>query len=98
MGLRLRARRFCALGGPGLPAAARHRSDQPLATADNLMPMPPQPGRCVHCLSYHESLTWDHVFPVAWYPDTTPEGTEKWKVPSCEECNRSHGETENILM
>jgi hypothetical protein len=35
---------------------------------------------------------------VAWYPDSTPDGTEKWKVPSCHKCNSLHGETENVLM
>jgi hypothetical protein len=26
---------------------------------------------------------WDHVFPISWYPDTTPPDLEKWKIPSC---------------
>jgi hypothetical protein len=62
------------------------------------MPLPPKPGRCVHCLRFHEKLTWDHVFPAAWYPDTTPEGMERWKIPSCQTCNSAHGESENTLM
>jgi hypothetical protein len=27
------------------------------------------------------------VFPKSWYPDTTPAGTSKTKVPSCPPCN-----------
>src|SRR4051812_27174189 len=62
------------------------------------MPLPPPPGRCVHCLKFTENLTWDHVFPAAWYPDTTPPGLKKWNVPSCQPCNSAHGECENIIM
>src|SRR5688572_4111000 len=62
------------------------------------MPLPPLPGRCVHCLKFDKKLTWDHVFPAAWYPDSTPVGLEKWKVPSCKSCNSANGESENILM
>jgi hypothetical protein len=62
------------------------------------MPLPPLPGRCVHCLEFHEKLTWDHIFPAAWYPETTPDGLEKWKVPSCQLCNSANGESENVLM
>jgi hypothetical protein len=43
-------------------------------------------------------LTWDHVFPVAWYPESTPSNVEKWKIPSCEPCNRAHGKSENDLL
>jgi hypothetical protein len=58
----------------------------------------PPPGRCVHCLEEFSNLTWDHVFPVAWYFDETPPNFEKWKVPSCEPCNASHGKMENDLL
>ena len=58
----------------------------------------PVAGRCVHCLQFHEELTWDHVFPEAWYPDTTPEDMEKWKVPSCDACNKNHGKNEAELL
>jgi hypothetical protein len=52
----------------------------------------------VHCLQFHEELTWDHVFPDAWYPDTTPEDIDKWKVPSCDACNKDHGRNEAELL
>ena len=58
----------------------------------------PAAGRCIHCLQFHDELTWDHVFPEAWYPDTTPENTEKWKVPSCGPCNNAHGKNEAELL
>ena len=58
----------------------------------------PPPGRCVHCLQLFEELTWDHVFPEAWYPDTTPDNLEKWKIPSCLECNRAHAGSEGDLL
>lgn len=58
----------------------------------------PVAGRCVHCLEFHDDLTWDHVFPEAWYPNTTPNHTEKWKVPSCERCNQDHGRNESELL
>lgn len=58
----------------------------------------PPPGRCVHCLGFFDELTWDHVFPEAWYPDTTPDNLEKWKIPSCLECNRLHARTEGDLL
>jgi hypothetical protein len=52
----------------------------------------------VHCTRHHEELTWDHVFPRAWYPDTTPVNVEKWKMPACRKCNREHGELEEDLL
>lgn len=58
----------------------------------------PLAGRCVHCLQFHDELTWDHVFPEAWYPATTPDNTEKWKVPSCDRCNKDHGRNESELL
>ena len=62
------------------------------------MPKRPVAGQCVHCLQFHDQLTWDHVFPEAWYPNTTPENTEKWKVPSCGPCNKAHGKNEAELL
>lgn len=72
----------------------------------------PKTGKCVHCLIEFNELTWDHVFPKAWYPDdVTIEG--KWKVPACKECNNklsriekelwlafgiSHGDMKNIYQ
>lgn len=58
----------------------------------------PPAGKCVHCLKFHDELTWDHVFPESWYPDTTPANTEKWKVPSCGRCNKRHGKNEAELL
>lgn len=43
-------------------------------------------------------LTWDHVFPKAWYPPTTPPNLEKWKVPACLKCNREYGVLEEDLF
>lgn len=62
------------------------------------MTMRPKPGKCVHCLRYCEILSWDHVFPEAWYPNTTPPNIEKWKIPSCTRCNNDYGALENDLM
>lgn len=41
---------------------------------------------------------WDHVFPVGWYPDTTPDNTDKWKVPSCVDCNSKLGRIESRFI
>src|SRR5882762_2270283 len=41
---------------------------------------------CVYCRAA-PGTTEDHVFPNSWYPDTTPAGTSKTKVPSCLPCN-----------
>jgi len=43
-------------------------------------------------------MTWDHVFPDAWYPTTTSPKTEKWKVPSCLSCNQGHSKNEGDLL
>lgn len=58
----------------------------------------PPPGRCVHCLGWFDDLTWDHVFPSGWYPDTTPAALEKWKIPSCSPCNAVHAKGEGDLL
>lgn len=55
----------------------------------------PGAGKCVHCLKDVAERDWDHVFPVSWYPDSTPPNTEKWKIPSCIPCNSSYGKIEN---
>lgn len=62
------------------------------------MPRRPTAGQCVHCLKIFDSLTWDHLFPVSWYPNTTPTNLEKWKFPSCESCNNKYGKTEEELL
>ncbi len=53
-----------------------------------------KPGKCVHCLKDPVERNWDHVFPVSWYPDTTPLNLSKWKIPSCISCNHSLGQLE----
>jgi hypothetical protein len=58
----------------------------------------PKPGPCVHCLRHGDELTWDHVFPLSWYPDTTPANEEKWKVPSCLSCNAEYGRIEQDFL
>jgi len=57
----------------------------------------PGPGICVHCLRDVPKRNWDHVFPQGWYPDTTPENLEKWKIPSCKSCNDEYGRMEEEL-
>lgn len=58
----------------------------------------PDPGLCIHCLQRSDEMTWDHVFPVSWYPDTTPADLEKWKVPACRKCNEEYGRLERDLL
>lgn len=58
----------------------------------------PGPGICVHCGRHVLSRNWDHVFPKAWYPITTPTDLAKWKIPSCLPCNKRHGENEEDLL
>ena len=43
--------------------------------------------RCVHCGKAVTETTKDHVFPDSWYPETTPDDTQRWTVPSCGPCN-----------
>ncbi|MFV1976452.1 MAG: hypothetical protein ACC651_11940 [Candidatus Scalindua sp.] len=57
----------------------------------------PGPGICVHCLKEVPKRNWDHVFPQGWYPDTTPENLEKWKIPTCKRCNDEYGRIEEDL-
>lgn len=58
----------------------------------------PNPGKCVHCLQHFKSLTWDHVLPKAWYPNTNNPDEYKWQVPSCQDCNKRYGKLENDLL
>jgi hypothetical protein len=58
----------------------------------------PPPGKCVHCLEENVELTWDHVFPLAWYPKTTPADLYKWRIPSCYRCNGELGKIEEDLL
>lgn len=57
----------------------------------------PGPGDCIYCLQHFNDLTWDHVFPESWYPNTTPEDLEKWQVPACKVCNNRLGAIEDRL-
>ncbi|WP_148255409.1 HNH endonuclease [Aidingimonas lacisalsi] len=61
------------------------------------MPRKPGPGLCVHCVRKVAERNWDHVFPQSWYPDTTPDNLEKWKIPSCKKCNGEYGRLEEEL-
>lgn len=54
--------------------------------------------KCVHCLEEFEAVTEDHLFPKAWYPNTTPDNLEKWKFPSCVDCNNYYSRIEDDLM
>src|SRR4051794_2428264 len=58
----------------------------------------PAPGRCIHCLEYSDNMTWDHIFPQAWYPDSTPPEMEKWDAPSCALCNNEYSKIEERLL
>src|SRR5262245_44224333 len=58
----------------------------------------PNPGVCVHCCKTVDDRNKDHVFPKAWYPETTPPGIERWTVDSCFPCNRAHGRNEEGLL
>jgi 5-methylcytosine-specific restriction endonuclease McrA len=58
----------------------------------------PSRGKCVHCLTDDVDRTWDHVFPRAWYPDSTPSDLYKWQIPSCHACNRDYGSMEDDLL
>jgi hypothetical protein len=58
----------------------------------------PDIGKCVHCLKEPVELTSDHMFPKAWYPDTTPENLEKWQIPSCLACNQRYSKIEGDLL
>ena len=61
------------------------------------MAQKPGPGKCVHCLEHAEYRNWDHVFPKGWYPTSTPDDIEKWKIPTCKSCNDYYGRIESEL-
>lgn len=54
--------------------------------------------RCVHCLKHFDDITSDHVFPISWYPKTTPVNIEKWQMPSCLDCNSKYSKIEEELL
>src|SRR5450830_457675 len=58
----------------------------------------PPLGKCVHCLGENMKRNWDHVFPVSWYPDSTPDNIDKWKVPACLDCNSELGRIESRFI
>ncbi len=55
-------------------------------------------GQCVHCLRISNVITEDHVPPRSWYPDSTPRTVQRWKVPSCADCNKYLGQLEKDLL
>ncbi|MEO8906078.1 MAG: hypothetical protein ABI627_31530 [Polyangiaceae bacterium] len=57
-----------------------------------------RPSVCAYCRVESDRLEDEHVFPESWYPNTTPTGVAKIKVPSCSECNRNYGRTEERLQ
>jgi len=61
-----------------------------MATTDQL--------RCVHCGKALTETTKDHVFPDSWYPETTPDDTQRWTVPSCSACNNRLGSIEKKVF
>ena len=58
----------------------------------------PPPGKCVHCCNHSDKRNWDHVFPESWYPTNTPQNLEKWKIPTCLNCNKEYGVIEQELL
>ncbi|MCK5125986.1 MAG: hypothetical protein KAR42_07005 [candidate division Zixibacteria bacterium] len=56
------------------------------------------PGTCIYCFDHFDTLTWDHVFPKAWYTDDDISNYEKWKVPSCQKCNNRLSKVEEDLL
>lgn len=61
-------------------------------------------NKCVICLKNFnnsikdDSKTEEHVFPKSWYPESTPNDLEKWKVPSCRKCNNDYSLYEQNLL
>lgn len=58
----------------------------------------PPPGKCVYCLKDPVERNWDHVFPEAWYPVSSPQDVYKWQIPSCIPCNDGLGRIENEFL
>ena len=55
--------------------------------------------KCTYCLkNLEEGVTRDHVFPKAWYPDSTPINIQRWKVPACKKCNGKFQKIEDYLF
>src|SRR5437868_1838889 len=54
-------------------------------------------ARCIHCFN-PAGNTQDHVFPRAWYPESTPEDVQRPTAPSCRPCNGKFGRLEEYLL
>lgn len=55
-------------------------------------------GRCLLCVQHVNNLTREHLFPKAWYiPELTTETTTRQTFPSCDNCNGSHGRSEQRI-
>lgn len=63
-----------------------------------MLKRPKSDGRCIHCREKMAKETADHVFPSAWYPDSTPSAVQRWTAPSCQQCNGTSGEKEKQLL
>jgi hypothetical protein len=63
-----------------------------------MLKRPKSDGRCIHCREKMVKETADHVFPSAWYPDSTPATVQRWTAPSCQKCNGDSGEKEKQLL
>src|SRR3989338_1624777 len=61
-------------------------------------------NQCTICLqNFNDSIkddtkTKEHVFPKSWYLKSTPNGLEKWKIPSCRKCNNEYSLYEQNLL
>ena len=57
-------------------------------------------ARCAYCalVLQRGHMTRDHVFPTAWYPETTPPTVQRWTVPSCVACNNQKSQLEAYCL
>lgn len=55
---------------------------------------------CVYCHGAvgADEITEDHVIARSWFPSTTPNNTQKWKVPACRSCNNKFSRDEQDLL
>ena len=53
-------------------------------------------GRCIHCLSYVNNITDDHVIPESWYSSYSKH-IYKPKAPACYKCNQELGRQEKLI-
>ena len=52
--------------------------------------------RCIHCLTYKNNITNDHVIPKSWYSNNS-KYSYKPTAPACYECNQELGKQEKII-